>query len=319
MANVRAGHADHTRANYSAADPTPAEAAARGWKDIGRAIYRNVSDHRILVLAAGSAFYAILSLSPTLAAAVSLYGLFADSRRIGALLDQLSGVLPGGMVDVVRDQLQRLIEHPRSTLGITLAVSLALSVWSANSGTKSLIDALNIVYGERERRGFIRLNLASLALTLGAIVLAVLAVAATVVVPLALAYVGFGGATDTLIAVGRWPLLLATITLALAVLYYFAPDREHPRWRWVTTGSVVASILWLVSSLLFSWYAANFAHYDKTYGSLAGIVALMVWLWLSTVVVLLGAELDAEMEEQAGERKSNDPREVGLPKRAKGH
>ena len=298
-------------------DYGPANITARGWKDILKAIYHNVSEHRVLALGAGSAFYAILALSPTLAAGVSVYGLFANSKRIARLPAELASFLPGGVIDIIRDQLHRLTEHPRTTLGLTLAISLTLSLWSANRGTMAVIDALNIVYGEQERRGFVQLNLVSLAVTACAIVFALLAVAATVVLPLALTYVGFGAVTDNILAVARWPLLLAAVTVALALLYYFAPDREHPRWRWVTAGSAAASLLWLVSSVLFSWYAANFAHYDKTYGSLGGIVALLMWLWLSSVVVLLGAEIDAEMEEHAGERKSNDRARAGLPSRAK--
>lgn len=162
---------------------SPTDITGRGWKEIIRAVYQNVTDHRLLVLAAGSAFYVVLSLSPTLAAIVSLNGLFADPQRVADLSEELSDVLPAGMSEVLRDQLHRLTQQARSTLGATLAVSLALSVWSANRATKVLIDALNIVYGERERRGLLRLNLASLVLTAGAIVLAAVAVGGTVVPP----------------------------------------------------------------------------------------------------------------------------------------
>jgi len=137
------------------------------------------------------------------------------------------------------------------------------------------------------------------------------------VLPLALRFIGFGNMTDAVLNIARWPLLFVAVCFALALLYYFAPDRERPRWRWVTAGSIAASSLWLIASILFSWYAANFANYNKTYGSLAAIVALMMWLWLSTVVVLLGAEIDAEMEEHVGERKPNEPRQAGLPPRAR--
>jgi membrane protein len=276
--------------------------AARGWSAM-KAIYQRVSNHRVLALAAGSAFYAVLALSPALAAGVSVYGLFADAKRIASLVGELSSVLPDAVTAVLRDQLQRLAEQPRSTLGLTLAASLALSLWSANRGTKAIIDALNIVYGVSERRGFVRLHLVSLAMTAGTVLVAVLAVAATVVVPLAMAYIGF----DAVLAVARWPLLYIVVTAGLAALYFLAPHRASPDWRWVIVGSAVASTLWLVSSLLFSWYAGNFAHYNKTYGSLGGIVALLMWLWLSTVVVLLGAEIDAEMEQRSQGQAPSQP------------
>jgi membrane protein len=178
-----------------------------------------------------------------------------------------------------------------------------------------VIDALNIVYGERERRGLIRLNLASLCVAAGAILVAVATLGAMIVLPLILRSIAFGAATETLLRIVRWPLLLAIATFALALLYYLAPDRERPRWRWVSSGSAAASVLWLMGSILFSWYARNVANFGRTYGSLGGVVVLMLWFWLSTVVVLLGAEIDAEMEEQAGERPSNEPGRAGLPAR----
>ena len=296
-------------------DRSPADITSRGWKDIAIAVWRNIAEHRILELGAGSAFYLVLALSPTLAAGVSLFGLFADSQHVTEFADQLSDVLPSGVLDILRSQLQTLVERARGELGATLGFSLVLSLWSANRATKALIDALNIIYGEREQRGFVRLNLASLALAVGALAFGLVAVGATVALPLALRSTAFGDATELLLRLGRWPLLLAISTLALALLYYFAPAREVPRWRWVTAGSGAASLLWLMSSILFSTYVMHFAHYDRTYGSLAGIVVLMLWLWLSSVVVLLGAEIDAEMEEHAGERPSNEPDQAGLPTR----
>ena len=292
-------------------DRSPADITSRGWKEIATGIFHNVADHRLLVLGAGSAFYAILALSPTLAALVSLYGLFADAERVTDLLTGLSGVLPPNVIDVLRDQVQTVGHHARGTLGATLGVSLVLSLWSANRVAKALIDALNIVYGERERRGLVRLNLASLCLAASAVVMAVIALGGTVVLPLVLQSITLGRITEILLIV-RWPFLLGVGTLALALLYYLAPDRERPRWRWVTSGSAAASVLGLVCSILFSWYATHVANFGRTYGSLGGIVALMLWLWLSIVVILLGAEIDAEMEEKVGERPSNEPGHAGL-------
>jgi membrane protein len=300
-------------------DRSPADITSRGWKEIAVAVWRNITEHRILELGAGSAFYLVLAISPTVAAGVSLFGLFADPGHVRDFVDQLTDVVPSGVLAILRSQLQTLVERAHGALGATLTFSMALSLWSANRATKALIDALNVIYGEREWRGFVRLNLASLALALGAMTFGFVAVAATVAVPLALRSTAFGEAPELLLRLGRWPLLLAISTLALALLYYLAPAREVPRWRWVTAGSAAASVLWLMSSLLFSAYVMHFAHYDRTYGSLAGIVVLMLWLWLSTVVVLLGAEIDAEMEEHAGERPSNRSDQAGLPTRTQKH
>jgi membrane protein len=296
-------------------DRSPADITSRGWKEIARGIFHNVADHRLLVLGAGSAFYTILALSPTLAALVSLYGLFADAERVTDFPAALSGLLPPNIIDVLRDQVQTVGHHARGTLGATLGISLALSLWSANRAAKALIDALNIVYGERERRGLVRLNLASLCVAASAVVMAVIALGGTVVLPLVLQSIALASVTETLLRIVRWPFLLAVGTLALALLYYLAPDRERPRWRWVSSGSAAASVLWLICSILFSWYATHVANFGRTYGSLGGIVALMLWLWLSIVVILLGAEIDAEMEEKVGERPSNEPGRAGLPGR----
>jgi membrane protein len=292
---------------------------ARGWKDISIAVIRNISDHRVLVMSAGSAFYFMLALSPMLAATVSLYGLATDASEIEHVSEGLSGFLPAAVIDIVRDQLQKLTAQSRTTLGLTFLGTFSVSLWSANRGTKAVIDALNIVYGERESRGLVRLNLVSLCLTASAIVLALFAGTATVLLPFALKLVDAGAETEAVLRFGRWPALLVAVSLALALVYYYAPDRDHPRWRWVTAGGAAASALWLTSSILFSWYTSNFSTYNWTYGSFGAIVALMAWLWLSAIVVLLGAEVDAEMEEHVGELDSNDADDVGLPRRSGPH
>jgi membrane protein len=274
-------------------------------KDVVLRLYRSVDDDRVLALAAGATFYAILALSPALASGVSLYSLFADARTIAGHLTAFEGFMPTGALEVMRDQLTRLAARPAGTIGVTFLVSLALSLWSANAGTKSVLDALNIVYGHREERGFFKLNVVSLAFTAGALLFALLAIAATVVLPVMLDVLGLKGITDTLLRLARWPLLYLAVCLALAMLYYQGPCREQPKWRWVSAGSIVAATLWLVVSILFSWYAANFGKYNETYGSLGAIVAFMVWVWLSVVVILLGGEVDEHLEEEVDGKNGN--------------
>ena len=161
-----------------------------------------------------------------------------------------------------------------------------------------MIDALNVTYGEKEKRGFIKLNLVSLALTGGAILALLVAIGAIVVLPLVLSYIGLGGWTETLLRLLRWPLLLCLVIFGLAVLYRFGPSRESPRWEWITAGSAFAAVTWLCGSALLSWYLANFANYDATYGSLGAAIGMMIWIWMSSIVILLGAELNSEVEHQ---------------------
>ena len=277
---------------------TPSEIPLRGWKDILLRVYSNVSEHRILALAAGMTYYSLLAIFPALAALVAVYGLFADPSAIARHLDQVSGVLPGGAIEVAREQLTRVASKGPQALGLTFLIGLGVSLWSANAAMKSLFDTLNIVYGEEEKRGFVKLNAISLLFTVGGIVFVVVALGAIVVIPVALKYIGLSEVADLLLRLGRWPAMFVVLTLALAVIYRYGPSREAPRWRWITWGSALAAILWLGISALFSWYASSFGNFNETYGSLGAVIGFMTWLWISAIVILLGAELDAEMEHQ---------------------
>jgi membrane protein len=288
----RAGHGRGRAATH------PLEVPARGWKDILLRVWTNIGKDRVIVVAAGVTFYSVLALFPAIAALVALYGLFADPTTITSHLDSIAGFVPGGAIEVVRDQITRVASQGRTTLGLTFLAGLAASLWSANAGIKSLFDALNLVHNEPEKRSFIWLNIISLIFTVLTIGFALVAMGAMVVVPIVLNFIGLGGATELLIKIARWPALLIVVTLALAILYRYGPSREKPQWRWITWGSAVAAVSWLVISILFSWYAENFGNYNKTYGSLGAIIAFMFWIWLSIIVLLIGAELNAETEHQ---------------------
>jgi membrane protein len=276
----------------------PSDIPVRGWKDILLRVYDNISEHRVVAIAAGVTFYTILAIFPAIAALVALYGLFADPTMIANHLKALSSFVPGGALDVIAEQLGRLASQGNRTLGFTFVLSLAVSLWSANAGMKALFDALNIVYREHEKRGFIKLNAVSLAFTLGALMLTLLAIGAMIVLPIALNYLGLGAETEWILTLGRWPLLLVAISLAMALVYRYGPSRSQPQWRWISWGSAFAAIAWMIVSILFSWYAQNFGNYNKTYGSLGAAIGFMTWIWLSTIVILIGAELNAEMEHQ---------------------
>jgi len=242
-------------------------------------------------------FFGLLAFFPTVTAFVSLYGLFADPVTIRDHLSLAATVMPEDALKILREEIERIVSKPGGTLGFAFLMSLGIALWSANSGMKAIMDALNVAYEEEEKRSFIRLNLASFAFTVGGLVTLLLALGAVVVFPLVLSAIGFNG-TETIISLLRWPVLLACVVLGLAVLYRFGPSRREPQWQWVTPGSVFASVGWLSVSALLSWYLQNFANYNATYGSLGAAIGFMMWLWLSAIVILLGAELNSEIEHQ---------------------
>jgi membrane protein len=278
---------------------TPSRIPVKGWKDIAWRINQSIQDDRLLLVAAGVTFYGLLALFPATAALVSLYGVFADAATINEHIRLLSGFLPDGALEVIGDQVRRITSQGQGALGLAFLGTLVLSLWGANAGTKAIFDALNIICKEGEKRGFIKLTLWSLAFTVGAIVLALLALAGIVAVPVAIKLLGISEQSGVwLLSHLRWPLLYLLILFALACLYRYGPSRTHPQWRWVTWGSSIAGAIWIAGSLLFSWYVTNFGNYNATYGSLGAVIGFMVWMWLSTIVVLLGAEINAEMEHQ---------------------
>lgn len=274
----------------------PRAKARRVWSEVIRLLYVAIGEHRVVSIAAGVTFFSLLALFPAIAALVSTYGLVADPANIHDHLESLSFLLPGGAIAVIGDQLERVASTGKTTLGATFALTLAVSLWSANAGMKALFDALNIVYDATESRGLIKLNAISLAFTAGGLVLAALVMTAIIALPIALQYVGPAAFADWIVRVGTWPTLYFLIVIVLGVVYRFGPDRMHAQWHWITWGSAIAASVWIVASILFSWYAANFGSYNRTYGSLGAVVGFMTWIWISCMVVLAGAEIDAIME-----------------------
>jgi membrane protein len=277
---------------------TPWQIPWTGWKDILWRTYQQLSEDRLVAVAAGVVFYALLAVFPAITALVSLYGLFADPATISQHLSLAAGILPKGGLDIVEDQINRLTSKGNATLGFGFIFGLVIALWSANAGMKAAMDALNVVYDEKEQRGFVWLNLTSLTLTVAAIVSLLFAIAAVVVLPLLLNYFGLGGMSEMLLQVLRWPALLVLVITGLTVVYRFGPSRIKSRWEWLSVGTVFAAVAWLVASALLSWYLANFANYDATYGSLGAAIGFMMWLWISSIVILFGAELNSEIEHQ---------------------
>lgn len=277
---------------------SPWQIPLRGWKDILRRSYGQISDNRLLAVAAGIVFYGLLALFPAMTALVSLYGFFADPATITQHLSAVGGILPSGGISIIQEQITRLASKSGAKLSLGFAFGLALALWSANSGMKAIMDALNVVYDEKEKRSFIKLNLVSLAFTLAGIAAVMLAIGAVVVMPVVLAHIGLGQVTDTVFRYGRWPVLLALVIIGLALVYRFGPSRREPRWEWLTIGSILAAVAWLGSSALLSWYLSSFANYDTTYGSLGAAIGMMMWMWVSSIVILFGAQLNSEIEHQ---------------------
>ncbi|TPQ32679.1 ribonuclease BN [Bradyrhizobium guangdongense] len=282
------GHGHHST--------SPLHIPWKGWKDILWRTYERIDEDRLLATAGGVVFFGLLAVFPAVTALVSFYGLFADPSTISANLHTLAMMLPDGTFQIVEDQVARVLSKGNTELGVTFLFGLLLAIWSANAGVKSIFDALNVAYEEREKRSFIRLNLVSLAFTIGGIAALLLMVAAVVAFPLALNHLGLGPESKLIVALGRWPLLFVILLVALAILYRYGPSRDAPRWQWLSIGAVTAAILWIAGSALLSWYLSEFANYDATYGSLGAAIGLMMWMWMSAIVVMFGAELNSEIE-----------------------
>jgi membrane protein len=290
----------------------PAQIPAGGWRDVAIRVKRDLKDDDISIVAGGVAFYGFLSVFPALAALLSIYGLLADPADVQRQVSAMTAFAPAEVKGMIESVMSQLAAGSSRTLSLGVAFSVLLALWSAAKGVKALIAALNIAFGEEERRGAIKLNAVALLFTLGAIVFGLVAVGAVVALPGLLGKLGLGAAGELLIRWLRWPVLAAMLLGALGVLYRYGPSRQAPRWRWVTPGSVVAAALWIGGSALFSWYVSNFGKYDKVYGSLGVIVILLTWFLLTAYVVLLGAELNAELERQtAKDTTTGPPRPVG--------
>jgi membrane protein len=274
----------------------PSEIPKRGWRDILWRTWQEFINDRIPAVAGGVAFFSLLAVFPALGAFVSLYGLFSDVSVAREQLNIMAGVLPRDALAFVGDQMLRIAEGRDAQLGLAFGFSLLLSLLSANAAMKALFDGLNIAYEEKEKRGFVRLNLIALGFTAGAIVFVLVVLAAVVALPVLLSLIRYDGRDPMLLL--RWPLLLAAVMAALAGLYRYGPSRALAKWRWVTWGGVTAAVLWLLASMAFSFFVSNFGNFDRTYGSLGAVIGFLMWIWITVIVVLLGAELNAEIEHQ---------------------
>ena len=285
---------------------SPWQLSSRSWLDIGKRVIHEISKDRVTSVAGGVTFFGILALFPAITALVSIYGLFADPQTIVEHIGLLEQFLPSGAVDIIRTQIVSIVEAPSKALGFATILGLLTALYSANGGMKAMIGALNIAWFVPEGRGFLKLNLVSLMFTLGGILLVMTMLGLITVVPIVLGALNLGGTAEAVISLARWPAIVVALTIALAILYRFGPNKHDAEWHWISPGALFAAAGLLVASLLFSWYVANFANYNETYGSLGAAIGLMMWLWIASMVVLVGAELNSEVERQI-------QKENGLP------
>ena len=293
---------------------SPAQIPRRGWKDILLRTKDQVGEDRLSMIAAGVAFYLFLAIFPALAAAVSIAGLVIQPQEVGRLMEAAGGMLPPAALTILERQVQQLAGASGQALGWGLALSVGLALWSATAGMKALMMALNVAYDERERRGFIKYYGTAILLTLGAMLFALVALALIAALPALLGQLPVPSFLARLLGFGSWVILAGALLVGLAALYRFAPCRAQPQWRWVSPGAVVATLLWILGSALFSFYVTNFGNYNKTYGALGAIVILLTWFYLTAFVILFGAELNAETEHQT-KQDSTTGRPTGMGRR----
>ena len=297
------GHTDYsaeaTACGRHAGSPT--KVPVRGWREIFWRLVEDFERDRVLIVAAGVTFYAVLSLFPLVTAFVTLFGLFADQGQVAAQLANLRGVIPPEALSLVSEQVDRLLAIEAGQLTRASVIALIIAFWSANTGVKGLIEAMNVAYDERENRSFIRRNLTAMSMTLGAMAMVATLIALSAVLPALVALFPGGAVRDTLLLWGRWPVMAALLTLVLAVLYRVGPDRRAAKWRWITPGAAFAAIGLIAVSAAFSLYTTRFANFGETYGSLGAAIGVMIWLWLAAIVVIVGASINAEAEHQTAE------------------
>jgi len=277
---------------------TPLGIPFRGYVDVFWRVANAFNRDRVSANAAGAAFYMIFAIVPALAAMVSLYGLVGDPSRLRDQLVDLDAFLPPAMLDLMDNELARLIDQRSDTLGLTFATTFAIAVYVVNNAVLRLFDALNVIYGERETRSYVSLYGTALIFTIGALIFAALLVNVVITIPIILNFLPLGPLAGWIITVLPLIVIFLVANIGIAVVYRYGPSRAPARWRWISPGSVSAATVWVAASAGFSWYMSHFADYSATYGSLGAIAAAMMWAYISTLILLVGAEFNAELEQQ---------------------
>jgi len=279
----------------------------RGWKQVIRRTYLELISDRISLVAAGCAFYATLALFPAITMLISVYGLVFDPVTVEPQLQVIHEFLPPAAFTLIAERVHTLVSQGKATLGVNVLISTTIALWSSATGTKSLLSALNMAYEEQERRSFLRFQATGLIMTLCGILGAILALAILVFLPVAVEFVGLDAYSKAVLRAASFMLLITFVIVSLSLLYYFGPSRRSARWNWITPGSLIATLIWLIASILFSLYVGHIASYDTSYGPLGAVVGVMMWFWVFAYAVLLGAELNAELELQTTQDTTTGP------------
>ena len=285
----------------------PSKIPLRGWIQIMKRVWQQLKSDNVQIVSAGVAFYFFLSLFPAIAAFLLLYGLIMSPAEAAGQVEQLRLLLPSGAYQVIWKLANKLAEDSSSSLGWGGVGSIGLSIFSANKGTNALFTGLNIAYNQKDRRPFIRRSLLTLCVTVGTIVIGSLLLALVAVIPAITQALPLPEMTEMVLKLLRLPVIVILGLAILGFLYKVAPYRSNPHWRWVTPGSIVAILLWLLGSLGFGWYIDSFGNMSKTYGSIAAIVVLMLWFFITAYAILLGAEINNEYEQQTDHDAATTP------------
>jgi membrane protein len=276
----------------------PQDIPKPGWRDILWRTKAEITDDHVSMIAASIAFYALLAIFPAIAAMISIWGLLFDPQQIAQQIESVTGALPEGAAGIINGQVEAVAAGAGAGVSIAAIVGILFALYSASKGVQAMIEGLNIIYDEEEKRGFIKLNLVTLILTLGMIAIMIVALGAIAVLPALLGNLGLPDIFRNVLDYARWPVLVLVALIGLAILYRYAPSRKEAGWRWVSPGALIATVLWVIASIAFSIYVSNFASYNETYGSLGAVVILLMWFWVSAFVVLVGAEINCEIERQ---------------------
>ena len=303
-----AGSAADERGRGRQAD-SPQEIPKQGWRDILLRTWDQMGQDHVSIVAAGVGFYGLLAIFPAITAIISIWGLMFDPAAITDQIDQVSGVLPQQARDVIKDQAASIAEGAGTGASLAAIGGILLALYSSTKGVKSLIEGLNIIYDEDEKRGFVKLNLIALALTLALVLMMICTLGLLVVYPAVIGVFGFSSIIQTLVTYLRFPLLAVVAIVGLMILYRYAPSRDRPKWRWVNWGAIIATLIWIVGSIGFSIYMRYFGNYNETYGTLGAAIVLLTWFWLSAFIVLMGAELNSEIEHQTARDSTTGERQ----------
>lgn len=299
--------ANHSQASHSQASQQgargrgaarPLDVPMKGWKDVLFRVKDEIAKDNISVVSGGVAFFSLLAIFPAIAAGVALYGLIASPQDVQQQVQAMSQMMPPEAQGILEKQMNDTAQASSGAMGFGAVVGILFALWSASKGISAMVAALNIAYNEEDERGFIKLMALNLALTLGGLVLVIATLFLVAAVPAILGIIDPGQFWQWVISLSRWPILFVVMLGALAVLYRVGPDRKPPLWRWTSPGAIIVTLLWILGSIAFSIYVSRFGSYNETYGAIAGVVILMMWLYLSAFVVLLGAEINSELERQ---------------------